>query len=50
MIHRDVRAVLSIGMHWGTFLLANEPLDQAITDLVLRERSWVCGTTLMVRR
>jgi len=33
MIHREVRARLSIGVHWGTFLLTDEPLDQAITDL-----------------
>lgn len=32
-IHRDLRARLSIGIHWGTFQLTDEPLDQAVTDL-----------------
>ncbi|WP_413927600.1 MBL fold metallo-hydrolase [Herbaspirillum sp. alder98] len=27
-IHQDVRAKRSIGMHWGTFELADEPLDE----------------------
>lgn len=32
-IHQDVRARLSIGVHWGTFELGDEPLDQPIGDL-----------------
>lgn len=32
-IHRDIRAKLSIGVHWGTFLLTDEPLDAAVGDL-----------------
>jgi L-ascorbate metabolism protein UlaG (beta-lactamase superfamily) len=32
-IHRDLRAKLSIGIHWGTFQLTDEPLDQPVADL-----------------
>jgi L-ascorbate metabolism protein UlaG (beta-lactamase superfamily) len=32
-IHRDLRSQLSVGIHWGTFQLTDEPLDQAATDL-----------------
>lgn len=28
MIHQDVRAKRSFGIHWGTFELADEPLDE----------------------
>ena len=27
-IHMDVRATQSVGMHWGTFILTDEPLDE----------------------
>lgn len=27
-IHRDVRSRLSVGMHWGTFILTDEPVDE----------------------
>ena len=27
-IHRDVGAVRSVGMHWGTFRLTTEPMDE----------------------
>jgi N-acyl-phosphatidylethanolamine-hydrolysing phospholipase D len=38
-IHRDLGARLSIGIHWGTFQLSDEPLDQAVADLAAaRER------------
>ncbi|MEZ5661810.1 MAG: MBL fold metallo-hydrolase [Burkholderiaceae bacterium] len=33
MIHQDVGAQLSVGVHWGTFELTDEPLDQPIGDL-----------------
>jgi len=26
--HVDVRATRSVGMHWGTFILTDEPLDE----------------------
>lgn len=32
-IHKDVRSKYSMGMHWGTFELTDEPLDQPIGDL-----------------
>lgn len=27
-IHRDVRSAQSVGMHWGTFILTDEPVDE----------------------
>ena len=32
-IHRDVKSKWSLGIHWGTFELTDEPLDQPIGDL-----------------
>ncbi len=32
-IHTEISARKSIGIHWGTFSLTDEPLDQAISDL-----------------
>ncbi len=32
-IHRDIRARRTVGIHWGTFLLTDEPLDQPLADL-----------------
>jgi len=28
MVHRDVRSRKSVAMHWGTFVLTDEPLDE----------------------
>lgn len=32
-IHQDVKSRLSVGVHWGTFELTDEPLQQVQTDL-----------------
>ncbi len=32
-IHKDVKSKWSLGIHWGTFELTDEPLDQPIGDL-----------------
>ncbi|MEZ5651887.1 MAG: MBL fold metallo-hydrolase [Burkholderiaceae bacterium] len=33
LVHQDVHARQSVGIHWGTFELGDEPLDQPIGDL-----------------
>ena len=35
LIHRDIKARRSVGIHWGTFLLTDEPLDQPLSDLTV---------------
>jgi N-acyl-phosphatidylethanolamine-hydrolysing phospholipase D len=37
-IHKDIRARRSLGIHWGTFQLTDEPLDQALVDLAAARR------------
>ncbi|MNT90308.1 hypothetical protein D3C72_2311890 [compost metagenome] len=32
-IHRDLKAKLSIGVHWGTFRLSDEPMAKPPEDL-----------------
>ena len=38
MIHADVGAKRSLGIHWGTFPLTDEPLDQPPRDLAAARR------------
>ena len=34
-IHSDVRSLFSIGMHWKTFCLSEEPMERPPYDLYL---------------
>lgn len=31
-IHRDVRSAFSVGVHWGTFRLCDDPVDQVLDE------------------
>ena len=37
-IHNDVGARLSLAMHWGSFMLTNEPMLQPPEDLQLAKQ------------
>jgi len=28
LLHHDIKSKLSVGMHWGTFVLTDEPVNQ----------------------
>ena len=38
-IHRQIGSRKSVGIHWGTFSLTDEPLDQPIADLAAAKKS-----------
>jgi len=52
LIHRDVRATRSLGIHWGTWLLSNEPLLDPLEKLeeALRARSIALDEFVTLRR
>lgn len=47
-VHQDIQAKQSLGIHWGTFLLTDEPVDEppkllqrAVNELGLRKESFI---------
>lgn len=38
-IHRELRVRRSVGMHWGTFPMGQERIDQAPRDLALARKA-----------
>jgi L-ascorbate metabolism protein UlaG (beta-lactamase superfamily) len=50
-IHLEVRAKRSVGVHWGTFPLTDEPLDQPLADLAeARQRHGVAPDAFITLR
>ena len=50
-IHQDVGARVSVGVHWGTFELADEPLDAPLTDVArAREQAKLPAEALFMLR
>ncbi len=43
-IHRDLGARLSVGIHWGTFQLTDEPLDRPVADLAAAREKLAVGS------
>jgi L-ascorbate metabolism protein UlaG (beta-lactamase superfamily) len=37
-IHREIKSRKSVGIHWGTFSLTDEPLDQPILDVATAKK------------
>jgi N-acyl-phosphatidylethanolamine-hydrolysing phospholipase D len=44
-VHKDVKSKYSYGVHWGTFELTDEPLDQPIIDLASALRAHQVSST-----
>lgn len=50
-IHRDVKSKLSLGIHWGSFELTDEPLDAPIGELAeARQRQGVAHDAFVLFR
>ena len=43
MIHREIGSRKSVGIHWGTFNMTDEPLDQPIADLAAARKAQALG-------
>lgn len=51
MVHQDVRSRKSVAMHWGTFVLTDEPLDEPPRRLrtAMNEKNVPAGDFLVLR-
>lgn len=51
MVHQDIRSKYSVGMHWGTFILTDEPLDEPPVKLAeALDKSHIPSSTFEVYR